>query len=371
MTEGSNNPILDQYDRRLGLYADFTGKLEELVKEVLRHTGVEAHTVTSRVKKRESLRQKIARPDKSYSELGDVTDIAGVRIVTYFAADVDRVARCLEAEFDIDWENSIDRRAALDPDRFGYLSLHYVAELSSDRTALFEYGRFSGLKVEIQARSILQHAWAEIEHDLGYKTREGVPSEARRRFSALAGMLEIADREFRSLREELEEYERRVPERIEKEPQLVEIDKASLSVFIANSPVVARFDAAIASAHDVGITYFDQHSLPTVVERHVVRLRMLGVGTIQELEAKLCRYEREILAFAAEWMKLEEEESKNRPFLAGVSIFYLEYLLVVQTRDLVRVRRLLDISETYPEPTRDKMARELMRTHELIVEEPQ
>ena len=129
MTENSNQRILGQYDERVDLYRGLTSKAKSLVEEMLREEGIRIHSVTSRVKMRESLREKIARSDKNYSELSDVTDIAGVRVITYFDDDVDRVAECLEREFVGDWENSIDRRAALDPDRFGYLSLHYIAEL--------------------------------------------------------------------------------------------------------------------------------------------------------------------------------------------------------------------------------------------------
>jgi putative GTP pyrophosphokinase len=64
---------------------------------------------------------------------------------------------------------------------------------------LAEYHRFSGHIVEVQVRTILQHAWAEIEHDIQYKSLRTIPTEIRRRFVALAGMLEIADREFQAI----------------------------------------------------------------------------------------------------------------------------------------------------------------------------
>jgi len=54
---------------------------------------------------------------------------------------------------------------------------------------------------EIQVRTVLQHAWAEIEHDIQYKSTITIPTEIRRRFVALAGMLEIADREFQGIQD--------------------------------------------------------------------------------------------------------------------------------------------------------------------------
>ena len=47
--------------------------------------------------------------------------------------------------------------------------------------------------MEIQIRTVMQHAWAEIEHDLGYKSKEDIPDKYRRQFSILAGLIELAD----------------------------------------------------------------------------------------------------------------------------------------------------------------------------------
>jgi len=65
-----------------------------------------------------------------------------------------------------------------------------------------EYKRFSGLVAEIQVRTILQHAWAEIEHDIQYKAISALPTRVRRRFASLAGLIEIADREFQAIDDE-------------------------------------------------------------------------------------------------------------------------------------------------------------------------
>lgn len=73
-----------------------------------------------------SLFEKLNRPGKAYQELGDVTDLVGLRIITYLPEDVDGVAQIIEDEFAIDRVNSIDKRLTSDPDRFGYASLHKV-----------------------------------------------------------------------------------------------------------------------------------------------------------------------------------------------------------------------------------------------------
>jgi putative GTP pyrophosphokinase len=87
----------------------------------------------------------------------------------------------------------------IESDRFGYQSIHYLLRIKSGRAGLPEYQRFSGHVFEAQVRTILQHAWAEIEHDIQYKSLRAIPTVIRRRFVALAGMLEIADREFQAI----------------------------------------------------------------------------------------------------------------------------------------------------------------------------
>ncbi len=62
-----------------------------------------------------------------------------------------------------------------------------VAEIKDDRIILPEYQKFKDKKFEIQIRTILQHAWAEIEHDRDYKFTGELPINIKRRFRILAG----------------------------------------------------------------------------------------------------------------------------------------------------------------------------------------
>lgn len=95
-----------------------------------------------------------------------------------------------------------EHKVSDDPTRFGYQSKHYLVKHLDTRAALPEYTRFSDRIAEIQVRTILQHAWAEIEHDIQYKSSSVLPRTIRRRFGALAGLIEIADREFQAIDDE-------------------------------------------------------------------------------------------------------------------------------------------------------------------------
>jgi putative GTP pyrophosphokinase len=87
-------------------------------------------------------------------------------------------------------------------EKLGYQSVHYIVKLKATRSKLPEYGRFRNLVAEVQVRTILQHTWAEIEHDIQYKSIATLPRPIRRRFITLAGLLEIADREFQAISDE-------------------------------------------------------------------------------------------------------------------------------------------------------------------------
>jgi putative GTP pyrophosphokinase len=258
--------------------------------------------------------------------------------------------------------------------------MQHVAELGPDRTALLEYRRFRGLKFEVQTRSILQHAWAEIEHDLGYKNPESIPREARRRFSRLASLLEIADEEFRNLRDELEKYRRAVPRRIEDDPQRVEIDKDSLTAFIAESPTVARIDAALASSYGVNVDdwsvdetweYADlfKRMHTNMIEANVRELDSFGVRTIQDLEAELNQREPEIIAFEVAYTRPPREAGRLKGNVSqGRSVSGLVNLLAGQTRNVEEVKSFLRNKGLidYPGFSMDEEARRIIEIYDSI-----
>lgn len=86
---------------------------------------------------------------------------------------------------------------------------------------------------EIQVKTILQHAWAEIEHDIQYKSIETAPTSIKRRFMALAGLLEIADREFQAIQDEDEMIREKARESVQKgELESVEITPDALKAYL-------------------------------------------------------------------------------------------------------------------------------------------
>lgn len=320
METNIRNSILSEYDDKYVAYNAFTEKMHHLVSEILNEKNLSIHSLNYRVKTRPSLLKKLEKLDAHYTSLGDITDISGIRIITYFSDEVDSVASLLKQEFQLDLENSIDKRTQLDPDKFGYLSLHYVVKLVEHRSRLVEYRRFPEFKAEIQIRSILQHAWAEIEHDLGYKTSEGIPKDIRRRFSRLAGILELADEEFLGIRKYLEKYGKDIPNKIANIPDRVIIDRDSLLSFVQTSELIKTLDLRIATNVANGII---KEVDKEYVERHVSGLKYFKIETIAELHIILEKYSERIFAFSKYW--ITDKSQLDIP--KSVCIYYLILLL--------------------------------------------
>jgi ppGpp synthetase/RelA/SpoT-type nucleotidyltranferase len=191
--------FLEQYESDYLKYISISNQLEKLIREIILTTDIPFHLVATRPKTPLSLRLKIL--EKKYSNpVAQLTDKLGVRVITYYADGVDQVVDKLIEEFEINHHKSIDKRTALGPKEFGYRSVHIIAKLKGSRVRSPEYSSLAGEWFEIQVRSLLEHAWAEIEHEVVYKSGVKYPKDYLRKFSALAGTLEILDESFRSLR---------------------------------------------------------------------------------------------------------------------------------------------------------------------------
>ena len=202
--------ILDQYNALMPIYRQIEQVVPAKLREAFDEAGIIVAAVESRVKTQASLAGKLELKGSKYKDIFDITDIVGIRVITFYIDDVDKVASILERHFDIDWENSVDKRKAHEIDSFGYLSLHYIVRIPESAYRDPEHPEVNNIRFEVQMRTVLQHAWANMNHDTGYKSGVEVPREYLRNLNRLAGMLELADEQFSRIRTELTEYRRRV-----------------------------------------------------------------------------------------------------------------------------------------------------------------
>lgn len=329
--------LLAEYDSDHNRMAEFGEKLERLVKDLLGHEHIRVHSVTHRVKDRASLAKKVTAAQPAYRSVTDVHDVIGVRIITHFPDEIEGISKLVEREFASIGESRKDKSAALDPDRFGYLSVHYVLKLSPARSKLPEYSNYSNLVFELQLRSILQHAWAEIEHDLGYKSERAVPTEVRRRFARLAGLLELGDLEFQGIRDDLVSYAARVSKTISRAPQSVPLDAQSLTTFVQRNQALRRLDLRVSKYLGV--------ELPknSPISTHADALQCAGLQTIAELNAALKRFGTRTYAFTRMWL----DPAADKTYTRGRSLFFLSYVLVASTGNLDKIAEYIRCAEIH------------------------
>jgi predicted RNase H-like nuclease/ppGpp synthetase/RelA/SpoT-type nucleotidyltranferase len=196
---------VEEYATRQPALVEAGQQYVALITSILDEAGINYLTVGGRTKSVASFATKASRSVDGvpvYTDpLREITDQIGVRVITYVHSDVSAVADLLGTQLRVIDDRDLGQETASEG-RFGYASRHLLVSFDNGQPA-FESLR--GLTAQVQVRTVLQHAWAEFEHDIRYKGT--VPEEhARdfdRRFTLAAGLLELADQEFTTIRDRL------------------------------------------------------------------------------------------------------------------------------------------------------------------------
>jgi ppGpp synthetase/RelA/SpoT-type nucleotidyltranferase len=196
-TPGVVGDAVARYAERRPALVATTEHYLALVTRLLDDAGINYLSVTARTKSVASFAAKADRSSNGERLYMDpstqITDQVGVRIITYLREDVTAVGTLLSEELtvltDLDMGQVTARQG-----RWGYASRHMLVANDDEIQP-----------ASIQIRTVLQHAWAEFEHDIRYKgtVPEEDAAELDRRFTLAAGLLELADREFTEIRDRL------------------------------------------------------------------------------------------------------------------------------------------------------------------------
>lgn len=202
--------ILEEYRDMQPVFATMKEVVLTELQKCLSRFNILVTAVEARIKSEDSLVGKLQLKGHKYRTLGDLTDIMGARIITFYSDEVDKIAALMEDLFEIDRENSVDKRKMHELNSFGYMSLHYICRIPRKLYHDPAHPEINEYRFELQMRTALQHVWANINHDTGYKSGVEVPVEHLRNLTRLAGMLELADDEFSRIRRQITDYRRRV-----------------------------------------------------------------------------------------------------------------------------------------------------------------
>ncbi len=289
--------------------------IEGILQNLLRAGGVDFLSIVSRTKSRESALEKIRR--KGYKDPAkQLTDLSGVRAIVFLESDVARTSEIVSNAFLVDVENSLNKDVLLSTNQLGYRSVHFVCQIGDARSSLPEFDQLSELKFEIQVRTVLQHAWAELAHDSKYKFAGKLPREIERKLYLYAGMLEIADRGFEEVAGQIDEYAREFSASSRQGNLDREINSITLESFVENWARENNFDLQEPPGKD---------GFPELIEE----LRKFGVTSIEmlhalapmnyaELAAKR-KYSTNIYGLVRDWMLIDDW----RKFLDKVSFSWV------------------------------------------------
>ena len=312
-----NKEIVNEYEKNYLYYEKFRGLVEDYIRSLLNNEHISFHSITSRTKNIDSLTKKIELKNK-YQKLQEITDLVGIRIITYYSDTVDQISKLIEKRFVIDRDNSIDKRKTIDPDRFGYRSLHYVVQINNGQIQFNTDFNYYDLKFEIQISSILQYTWAEIEHDLGYKSQEEIPYDIKRSFSRLASLLELADEEFLRIKNEIFAYKNQLMLSY----LSAKLDKESLNVFKIKSPEF--IDLISFFIKELEAKKASQGNFKNIISM----LKYLNLKTLQEVDNRLKQYHHLIKKYA--YVLYEDTTRSNLNVISGdIPLLYLCYFILV------------------------------------------
>lgn len=257
------------YENNKPKYESLAEMIATTLKALLKSNNINYIDIPFRSKSVSSFQEKISR--KKYNNpQEEMTDLAGIRVITYIESDVDRVCSLIKSTFNVHESESIDKATALGNDRFGYRSVHFISDIGSVRKNLPEFSPYNGLLFEIQVRTALQHAWAEIEHDRSYKFSGELPSKIKRRFHLIAGLLELADREFNEITAEIDSYSNEVQIKAEAGNLDIEINSTSLQEYL-------QFKLA-STKNNIEV---ERTSIPQNV---IEEIKLFGIKNINEID---------------------------------------------------------------------------------------
>jgi len=178
-----------------------------LIRTLTRQLEVaEVTKIEGRVKDQEECIKKFQRKYQSKLEADEqpyeikdfMSDLIGIRIVCLYEDHVAVVSELLQGHFKI--LNVTDKTSAVESteDSFGYKGVHMDLALNAGMSSLPKYLPQIDGCFEVQIRSLIQDAWSRLDHKIKYK--KSIPVDLKRRISVLSALFELADREFKEIR---------------------------------------------------------------------------------------------------------------------------------------------------------------------------
>lgn len=207
------------YEQNLSLLNDAKSSFIALLTALVTHSrSIDVSKVDGRVKEKEECIRKFSRKyrpaleetNTPYEIKTHISDLIGLRIVCLYEDEIEKIAAVVRDHFEA--IEITDKVAAVESteDSFGYKGLHMDLTLNATRRVLPEYAAYAPFRFELQVRTIIQDSWSVLDHKIKYK--KSIPNQLKRRINVLSALFELADREFRQIRDSTEAELRRAPD---------------------------------------------------------------------------------------------------------------------------------------------------------------
>jgi len=275
--------LISEYQNCYPTYKDFLKELKILFEKLFRENNLSYLQIETRIKPLPSFLDKAYRLISSNEHFSPrFNDLLGVRVIAFYLEDVDRIAELIERKFKVHLKNFEYEAQHRAPDKFGYSSKHYKISLPNS----FGSSKLEKLKnivFEVQIRTVAQHAWSIIDHKIRYKTTEELPTDIQRQIFQLSALFEMADNQFYSIKQKLEESERLELIKYKKGDLTAKINKATFGYYIETHKNMIQTiieQATKIGFNDTAIQY-DANSI-----RYLLMIfKRLGIKSMRELEA--------------------------------------------------------------------------------------
>jgi putative GTP pyrophosphokinase len=229
LSPSNSDKLKTKYEAIIPLYQELIEEIQFTLEKKLKVFGVKLAAIEGRVKKIDSVLQKIQR--KKYKDpLSEIDDFAGVRLVCLFSPDLDIVSEVVESLFEI--TEAEDKTDALGLERMGYQGKHFIVRLGTTYQGLRDDDLIN-LRAEIQVRTILQDAWAQLNHNQIYKNEASFPDKILRELNNVSSLLEIAQNIFDRSRDTRTQYIRDVESLVNNQDEflLQPIDRETVEAY--------------------------------------------------------------------------------------------------------------------------------------------
>ncbi|WP_028280133.1 hypothetical protein [Arthrobacter sp. H5] len=216
--------------------------IRSALKARLDDDGLNYHAVDCRVKESPSLESKLLRrQDDGHPKYPDgfsqIDDVIGARVITFLESEVTRAIDSLTGAYKV-IERVNKTAEQKEKGAFGYSGQHLILEIDPQNTPGGCHN-IKGQRSEVQIRTILQHAWAEFEHDVRYKNVGTAPPEINRAFTLASGLIELAGEQFDIINDVVaarQAEEVSVPSEPSSDPLTGEVLQALLEGILPNHP---------------------------------------------------------------------------------------------------------------------------------------